>query len=434
MNPRPQGETLRRAAGAKLESLSRTLTRTQQLILLGTLAGAASGLAAFAFARAIELARATTLQRLPEAGPWRWAGLLLLPALGAWLGAALIARFSPEARGHGVNEVLTAVRSTDGRIPGAVAWVKLLASSLTIGFGGSAGREGPVIQIGGAVGSSLGRRLRVPKDDVRMLVAAGATAGLAASFGVPLAAVFFTMEVIVRDFASEAYPAVVIASATGAATARLLLGDRGFVVPLDYRLHGAPDLLVCAWIGLACAAVGALYRASLETLDRRLAGLASARPLLLPAAGGLGVGLVALRFPEVMGTGQLALNSALVAPPGPWRAAALCAAKLAATTATLGSGGSGGSLMPALFVGAMAGVAARGPLAAALSVALDPGSAALTGMAATVAAAFGAPVTAILLALELSRDYDILMPVMLASVVAYLASGGHHRRMPVVER
>ncbi len=432
---RRPGETnaLRSALNDDLRRVVRDLSRTQQLIVLGVLVGTASGLSAFVLAHAVDLARAATLRGLPRKGLFHVVGMIAFPSLGALLGAALIARFSPEARGHGVNEVLAAMRSREGRIPGAVAWVKLVASSLTIGLGGSAGREGPIIQIGGAVGSSLGRRLRVPAEDMKMLVAAGATAGLAASFGAPLSAVFFAMEVLVRDFASDVYPAIVIASVTGAATARLLLGDMGYVMPLDYKFNGAPDLLVCVWLGLACALIGRLYRRAIDALSRRTEALPPHLALLAPAAGGATVGLIALVFPEVVGSGQGPINDVVAAPPGAARAAAMSLAKVAATTATLGSGGSGGALMPAMYVGALAGLAARGPVAAAASLAMDPGSAALTGMAATIAAAFRAPVTAILLAFEVSRDYDVLLPVMLACAIAYLAAGGHDRRPPVIE-
>ncbi|MDE2313973.1 MAG: chloride channel protein, partial [Elusimicrobia bacterium] len=186
------------------------LTTHQQLILSGVLVGGVAGLAAFLFEQLTNLAASVSLDHLDHLSRiWRSLGLVLFPALGAFLAARLIHSLCQEAHGHGVNEVYKAIKEEDGRIRGRVAIVKLLASALTIGFGGSAGPEGPVIQIGASVGSWIGQKLDVSTHNLKMLAASGAAAGLAVSFGVPLAAVFFTMEVLLKDFANESFPAVV---------------------------------------------------------------------------------------------------------------------------------------------------------------------------------------------------------------------------------
>ncbi len=410
------------------------LTLAQKLLFSGALVGASSGAVAFLFSRLIDLLRAGTVDRalaLPAGSPARVVALFLLPALGALAGAALIAVHCPEAGGHGIAEVSQAVSAAEGRIPGRVAWVKLVASAATIGFGGSAGREGPAIHIGGAVGSSIGQRLRLPARDVGMLVAAGGAAGLSAAFGLPLTAVFFTMEVIARDLVAESFVAVVAASVSGAVTASLLFGGSEYT-GRSYAARGPQDFLWFALLAVVCGPIGRLYMRSITDLEEHLPRWWGSRPPWLTAGvGGLGVGLVALFAPQVMGTGnRLILDSIAGAGPSGWRAAALTFAKIVASAATLGTGGSGGAFMPALFIGS----AAAGAFGSALGrFSPQPGALALGGMACVVTAAYQAPITGIVMALEMSRDYEILTPIMVACAIAY-ALTKRPRAQAIVER
>lgn len=423
-----------RVAGA-LSRPMESLTLTQKLVFSGALVGASSGVAIFLFTKLIELLMSLTVRRglaLPAHSPLRWALILLLPALGALAGAALIAFCCPEAGGHGIAEVSQAASAAEGEIPGRVAWVKLLAAASTIGLGGSAGREGPAIHIGGAVGSWIGRRLGLAAKDVGMLVGAGASAGLAAAFGVPLTAVLFTMEVITRDFASDSFVAVLIASVSGAVTSRLLVGGAEYTLHA-YGVRGPMDFLWFALVALICAPLGRLYMRSIETVEHEaMPRWWGRRPAwLAPAVGGLAVGAVALFVPEVMGTGNdFIVGSINGTVPSGWRAALLALAKIGATASTLGTGGSGGAFMPALFIGAAAGGFCHTILGA---FAPEAGGLALAGMACVVTAAYRAPFTGIVMALEMSRDYDILAPVMLACAISFALSQ-RPAAQPVVER
>ncbi len=414
-------------------SLLRRLTLRQKLIFVGAVVGVSSGLATFAFVRLIEFSWSMTLQRLPAALTfWRLFGLLALPAAGALMGALVVRFGAPDAEGHAVARVTEAIREKGGRIPGILALVELVASGLTIGFGGSAGREGPAIQIGGAMGSWLGQSFGIGDGDLRTLVAAGAAAGLGAAFGVPLAAVFFVMEVILTDFASEAFPAVVIAAVAGTATAGLLLGSGERTVPLTYATKGPGDLPFFVLVGVICGPCGAVYMRLVERVEHRFRSEHPGPRWLRPALGGMLAGLIGWALPEDLGTGAATISAALRGQVASWRAGALAAGKAAATAATLGTGGSGGAFMPAMFIGATAGSACQG-LFRIIGRPFEKGELALTGLACAVTSAYRAPVTAIVMALEISRDYDLLMPVMVACVAAYLTTPRPSRE-PVLQQ
>lgn len=355
-------------------------------------------------------------------GPARWTALLAAPAIGAALSAALCSSLLAELRGPGVDEVSVAIARRGGLIPGRVALVKLAASALTLGSGGSGGREGPVVQIGASVGSWLGRALPIPAADLRVLAAAGASAGLAASFGVPLTAVVFTMEVLLRDFANEAFSAVVAASATAAAVSRLL-------VPADH-LSAAPsstgrplvDLALCCAPALLCGAAGLAYMRLIGLVERWTAARSGPR-WAWAGLGGLAAGALGCALPEVLGTGDGVIARALGGLALGPRGAAAAAAKIAATAATLGTGGSGGAFMPAMFVGSALGSGCRGLLLRATGLEAPRGLFALVGMSCALTAAYNAPLTAIVMALEISRGPEAAGPVMLGVALVHLMAG-----------
>ncbi|MDE2039946.1 MAG: chloride channel protein [Elusimicrobia bacterium] len=401
------------------------LPLVQQLVLTGALVGLAAGVSTFVFDWLIVLAESGTLDRLhllPQ--PLRVLLLILLPALGAAGGWMMIDYFCPEAQGHGFDVVAKSIAEGEGRMRGRLNLVKSLASALTIGFGGSAGREGPSIQIGASAGSWIGQQLRLPVRDLKMVTAAGAAAGLAAAFGTPLAAVFFTMEVMLRDFATEAFPAVVIASVTAVAAARFLLGSERFLVKMTYEWQGTADFFAYACMGLAISPLGVLYERAMDLIERvsRDPRLQRWPTWTKPAIGGGLVGLIALAAPSVLGTGQSTINSALGGQLSGLHGAAASGAKIAATALTLGSGGSGGAFMPAIFIGAAAGRGWAALLHRLFAFSPHPGTFALIGMACVITSFYQAPVTAIVMALEVSQDYDILMPVMVACVIAYVVT------------
>lgn len=392
--------------------------------MTGFAVGGACGAGVAAFHLLLRLVEVSALEpALALTGPARYAALLAAPAIGAGLGAWLCSITLSELRGAGVEEVSQAIFERGGAIPGRVAVVKLIASALTLGTGGSGGREGPVVQIGAAVGSSLGRNLPIPAADLRVLAAAGASAGLAGSFGVPLTAVVFTMEVLLRDFSSEAFPAVVAASATAAVVSALLHPSAHLASTAQLTSGPLTDLALACVPAVLCGAAGALYMRSVSVVDRWTRGRRGPR-WAWAAAGGLLVGAVGCFVPEVLGTGDSVISSALTGAALGAHGGIVAGAKIAATAATLGSGGSGGAFMPAMFIGASLGAGCRGLLNHLFALKGPRGLFALSGMSCAVTSAYRAPMTAIVLALEIARGPEVMGPIMLAVALAHLLTRG----------
>jgi CIC family chloride channel protein len=363
---------------------------------------------------------------------------LLVPAIGG-LAAGLLVRFvAPESGGHGVVEVRRAVASGE-KIPGRVALWKSLLAGLVIGSGGSCGREGPVVHIGGAVGNEIGDRLGLSKQNVRLLLACGAAAGIAASFNAPIAGAMFALEIILGgDFAIQSFSPILLAAVTATTTAQTLLGAGNEVVHLDYTLRAPFEIVGYALLGLLCAVGGIAYARTLHRSEQLFGGhdssglgrlLARVPPHLRPALGGLGCGLFGFWVPEVMGNGYETMNGALLEHLGLGLLAVALLAKLLATACTLGSGAPGGTFFPAVFLGAMLG-GAFGSLVHGLlpSVTASSGAYAAVGMGAFVAGATLAPLTGIFMVFELTGNYQAILPLMvacgLATAVVHWALGG----------
>lgn len=346
--------------------------------------------------------------------------VLLIPAIGGLFVGPMIYRFAREAKGHGVPEVMEAVALRGGRIRPIVVVIKALASSICIGTGGSAGREGPIVQIGSALGSTIGQTLRMSDERIRTLVACGAAGGIAATFNAPVAGVLFALEVIIGEFTVAHFSTVVIASVTASVVARAFLGNvLAFTVP-EYSLHSPWELPLYALLGIIAAPVGVAF----IRLLYRMEDIFDAWQLpehLKPVIGGLGVGAIGLFAPQVFGVGYEAIEVVLRNETVLGTAALLLLAKVLATSITLGSGGSGGVFAPSLFMGAMLGggfgdlVHHWRPDMTAL-----PGAYALVGMAAVFAAGARAPITAIIILFEMTGDYRIILPLMLSTVIATL--------------
>ena len=394
----------------------------RRLLLAGVAVGVATGLAAYGFHLLLD-AFGRMRDRLSGTGPvFGVAAVVLLPALGGLISGWLTRRRYPAAEGHGVAEVVRAINEDDGRISGHVAWVKSLASAATIGFGGSAGLEGPVVQIGSSVGSALGRFFGSPPQDMKTFVAAGAVGGLSAAFGIPLAGVFFTMEVILKDFANEAFPAVVVSSVTGAVVARALMGSAVMAPVLPYEWTWTRNLPLYAGLGLICAVLGRAYTRSIHDLETMFGRWEKIPDWTHPGVGGLFVGALTLAVPSVAGTGRSTISALLTGETLGWRAPALALGKLGATALTLGSGGSGGALMPTLFIGAAAG-SGWGQACALIGPTIPAtGAFALAGLCGVFTAAFSAPITGMMLGVEMTRDYGLVVPIMVCCAISYIGS------------
>lgn len=342
---------------------------------------------------------------------------VLLPALGALIAGPLLTYFARDAKGHGVPEVMEAVALHGGRISPAIM-VNALASVFIIGMGGSAGRVAPVVQIGAGWGFLVARALRLSPERVRNLVACGTAAGIAATFNAPIAGVFFALEVILGELGARSFATLVIAAVTSSVVGRSFLGDfPAFVLPgyvlIDYR-----ELLLYAGLGVLAAFVGVLFVRAL-TFVTSLFERWQFPEIFEPVVGGLLIGLLGVVFPQILGMGARPVEQALRGQLAWHLMAALIFLKIIATSFTLGSGGAGGIFAPLLFCGAMLG-GAYGfwmhrwfPLLTASS-----GAYALVGMAAVFAAAGRAPITAVLILFEMSRDYRVILPLMLTTVIS----------------
>jgi CIC family chloride channel protein len=348
--------------------------------------------------------------------------IVLVPVLGALIAGPLIAFGATEAKGHGVPEVLTAVIMKGGRIRPRVALVKAIASTFCIGSGGSAGREGPIVQVGSALGSTAAQILSLGTERTITLVACGAAAGIAATFNAPIAGVVFAMEVILGEFTTHYFGMVVLSAVAASIVSRHYLGaNPAFIVP-SYELVSAAELPFYVVLGVLSALLGWAFVGVLYYLEDRF-DFWHAPDALKPAVGAVFVGLIALAYPQALGTGLdsigLALHGAL-----PWTLMlALIFAKLFATSFTLGSGNSGGVFSPSLFMGAMLGGAfGYGVHALFPSITGGVGAYALVGMAAVFAGAAHAPLTAFLIVFEMSGDYHMILPLMITVGLSTLIS------------
>ncbi|WP_340374885.1 chloride channel protein [Streptomyces sp. SS7] len=355
-----------------------------------------------------------------------WLGpyfVLLTPVLGGLLYGPLVHRFAKEARGHGVPEVMLAVAQRGGRISPKVAVVKTLASALTIGSGGSVGREGPIVQIGSALGSTLGRLAKVADGRMKLLVACGAAGGIAATFNAPLAGVFFAMELILGTFSAEAFGAAVLASVTASVIGRAAFGDVAFLNLPDFHVDHLVQYGLFAVLGVVAAVVGVGFSRFLYLVEDACEWLWRGPEWLRPAAGGLALGLVLLALPQMYGVGYPVLRKATEGGYAVGFLLVLLAGKMLATSLTIGIGGSGGVFAPSLFIGAMLGAAygvgAHGLLPGTAGAV---GAYALVGMGAVFAGASRAPITAVVILFELTGEYSIILPLMLAITLATATS------------
>jgi CIC family chloride channel protein len=411
-----------RAAREALQRLARAQPFDRRLLLAGVAVGLATGLAAYGFHLLLDVF-GELRDRLRETDPiLSVAACVLLPAVGGLIAGWLTRRRYPEAAGHGVAEVARAINEKDGRISAHVAWVKSLASAATIGLGGSAGLEGPIVQIGSSVGSALGRFFEAPPRDLRTFVAAGAVGGLSAAFGIPLAGVFFTMEVILKDFANEAFPAVVVSSVTGAVVARGLMHGSVMAPLLTYEWVYSRNLFFYAGLGLICAMLGRGYSESIHWIEGQFNRWERVPDWTRPGVGGFLVGALTLAVPEVAGTGRETIGNLLSGGTFGWRAPSLAVAKIGATALTLGTGGSGGALMPTLFIGAAAGSGWGQALGKLGQTIPSSGAFALAGLCGVFTAAFSAPITGMMIGVEMTHDYGLLVPIMVCCAVAYIGS------------
>jgi CIC family chloride channel protein len=409
----------------------------ETVVLMGTslLVGVGAGLGAVLFRWLIGLVHTLSFDGLANVLPFLGDYVLIVaPALGGLIVGPLIYFFAREAKGHGVPEVMEAVALRGGRIRPIVAVIKSLASSLCIGSGGSVGREGPIVQIGSALGSTLGQVLHMSDERIRNLVACGAAGGIAATFNAPIAGVLFALEVILGEFSVRYFSTVVISAVTASVVGRVAFGNvPAFAIPL-YELISPWELLFYAVMGLLAAFVAVAFTRILYLFEDLFDAWKRFPEYLKTPIGGALLGLGGLLFLRAnlnlglgvpgepvafFGVGYEAMEWSLIGQGTIPILLALMAIKLVATSLTIGSGGSGGVFAPSLFIGAMLG-GAFGHVVHDLfpTVTAAPGAYALVGMAAIFAGAARAPITSIIILFEMTDDYRIILPLMLATVVS----------------
>jgi len=350
-----------------------------------------------------------------------WA-FLPVPIIGMVLVSLIVKYFAQEVTGSGIPDVMESVALKDGRIRARLIWARPLASAICIGFGGSAGREGPIVHLGAAFGSVTASLLRMSRERRKWLVACGAGAGIAATFNTPIAGVVFAMEIILHGSSLRSFASIVLATVSGSIIGRLYFGDDpAFTVPA-YAYESNIEIIFYAILGFTAAAIGILYT-KMVYFSEDVFNFTKLGIIPKAAFSGLLIGVIVCIWPEVRGVGYDTINAALADSMVWHMMLVLMVVKTLATSLTLGSGGSGGIFAPALFIGAMLG----GTLGTGFE-ALAPGLTAgvppyvLVGMAAVFSATTHAPFTAIVTLFEMTGNYNIILPLMLAVVIATVIS------------
>jgi len=352
------------------------------------------------------------------ASPW-WLRLGV-PVLGGLIAGPVITFLVPEAKGPGVPEVIVSVTSLQSTIRHRVTFLKGLVTSLLLGTGASVGREGPIVQIGASVGSSLAQLFGMRPELRRLCLACGAAAGISATFNAPIAGSLFAMEIILMNIEVSFISHIVVASITGSVLARIFWGQFPVFEVMPFFLLSNWELGIYLCLGLVSGLAAICFVRLIFGLDSAFSKL----PLpewLKPAVGGLGLGLMALQLPEVLGVGYETVNAALTGSLVWKLALILLAAKLMATSLCIGSGMSGGIFAPSLYLGATLGTLVGMATMQLLPLhGLNPGFFALAGMGAVVSGTTLAPITAIVTIFELTLHYQIILPLMLACISSTL--------------
>lgn len=402
------------------------LRENQIFLVLTILIGILSGLCAVLFTLAIEGTSHLLFGTSPSS-----TRLLLVPTLVSVVTGILLVKFFPGVRGSGVPQTETAYHLEEGVIPARVPIGKFITGVLCVGSGHSMGREGPSVQIGAGVASLVGRWLRLSPNRVQALVPIGAAAALSAAFNTPVAAVLFALEEIIGDLNAGVIGPTVIASVTAVIVERSLLGNHSLFRVPGYHLVKPSELLAYALLGVVGGVISLIFCKGLLMGRALFRKMPRSTLMFQPAIGGLIIGAIIIGFPEVMGVGyeyvDQALNGGLVLST----MMMLCAIKLVATIVSYSSGNAGGIFAPSLYLGAMAG-GAVGSLVHHFAPAStgDPGAYALVGMGVLFAGIIRAPMTSVFMIFELTQDYQILVPLMVANLLSFMISR-HYQPKPI---
>ncbi len=412
-----------------LHRVARLREREDQVFLiLALVIGALTGLAVVAF---ILLTERMGMRLYPVGGaPWR---RLLFPVVGSLGIGYLLFRYFPYARGSGVPQTKAALFAREGRITLRTVLGKFFCTSATLASGIPLGREGPSVQVGAGIASVLGRFLGLRPEKVKALLPVGAAAAIAAAFNTPLAAVLFALEEIVGDLHAPVLGSVVLASATSWVVLRLLLGNNPLFRVPQYQLVHPLEFAIYALLGIAGGLVSVAFTKLLLDMRERFLRFPQGTLWLQPLAGGLLVGIMGWFVPQVLGVGYGYVGDALNGTMALKLMLVLVVLKLLAVTTSYASGNAGGIFGPSLFIGAMLG-GAVGTVAHHLFPAYTatPGAYALVGMGAVFAGIVLAPMTSVLMIFEMTQDYAVIVPLMIANLVSLFISS-RLQRQPIYE-
>jgi chloride channel protein, CIC family len=417
--------------GAKTRAL---LTGEEQIfLLLSVIIGLFSGLLFVCFHISIEWIRINLLSSALAPSPLR---VILVPAIAGLVIAYLVMRFFPRVRGSGVNQTKSAVYIYDGYIPFSTVIGKFITCALAIGSGQSLGPEDPALQMGAGVASTLGRRLRLSREKLRLVAPVGAAAGLAAAFNTPITAVLFIIEEVIGKWSAGVLGAVVLGAVSSVVVERLFLGEAPLFRVPPYHLVHPGELVAYAVVGIVGGLASLLFVKLVAFARPRLKALPRWTQYVQPAAAGLILGVIGVWLPQVLGAGYEVMDQAMHDQYA-WRMLALLAIfKILATGVSFVSGTPGGMFAPTIFMGAMVG-GAVGDIERRFFFTHIPGvvehllgaptpstvgAFALVGMGAMFAGIMRAPMTSVFMILELSGNYSIIIPVMISNTIAYLIS------------
>ena len=400
--------------------------RALLLAALAALIGLAGGVAAYVLIHLIALLTnlaffhrvAWTLPSFTNLA--RSPNIVIVAVIGG-LVVATMARWAPIIRGHGIPEAMEAVLTKQSRIAPRTAVAKPVSAAIAIGTGGPFGAEGPIIVTGGALGSLLGQLIPVSPSERKILLAAGAAAGMAATFGAPLASVVLAVELLLFEFSLRALVPLMISASVAAGMHSLLFGSGPLFDVPRHKFEGLSQLPYFALLGLACGALAVVINKGLFTIEDGFRHL-PVRQFWWPVIGALGFGCVGLLVPRALGVGYDQITAVLNDKLAVGTLLALLLAKLIAWWIALGSGTSGGTLAPILLISGSFGALAGHVAQSMPGVHASPGAFALVAMAATFGAATRATFTAIVFLFELTRDYNSILPLMLATVLAVMVA------------
>ena len=385
---------------------------------LAVVIGLLTGIAIVIYDRAIEYSNELFFGNLAGNGGYN---VIFIPAIGGLL-VGTIFHFSKSTRRYDIAHVIEATTLHGGRISARNAFLEVLASVISIGSGGSVGKEAPVVLAGSGIGSSVARLLRIHGDRVKILLGCGASGGIAAAFNAPLAGVVFAVEVILGELETKTFIPIVVSAVFATLISSVIFGVRVIQVADHELISPFHESFLYLGLGMLAGIISVVLMRLLYATHDSFDNL-KLHPVAKPAIGGLLVGMIGFFYPQIFGVGYQVINDALSNGLPVKLMLILIILKIVAFALTVGSGGSGGSIVPAMFTGAMLGGAYGNIVHGAFPlITAEPGAYALAGMGAVLAGTSHAPLATILILFEITRDYNLILPIMLACVISNVVS------------